>query len=381
MRISQVLPIFQAAFRARKALHLIGAPGVGKSSIVEQFVAWMAKQTKQPVGLSINHLSTLDAPDVRGFMIPHKMPDGTLVSKFTLSPLIPQMGVNVDVFMPDGTVVRHWDPEAANMPLPKLGLVFLDEYLQSGPEVQKPATRFLYEHQVGDHALQEGWVVWAASNRVEDRSGASKRMMFEVNRTGTILVEPDVDSWAGWAAAKGVHPFVIAFAKFKPGLVFSGKAPEKDGPFCSPRSLVNAEETMRALHPDGELLVNDETLAIAAAFMGEGTAAELSAFLRKAADLPSFEEITKDPVKARVPKSEAFDVLHAVSQLLAARVTKATAKAVMVYLQRLPREFQISGLTAAISRDASIMSTPEFSAWVSDGNNQKIVMSAISGLR
>ncbi|NJN35886.1 MAG: hypothetical protein HC794_01125, partial [Nitrospiraceae bacterium] len=54
-----------------------------------------------------------------------------------------------------------------------------------------------------------------------------------------IKVEPDLLAWEEWAEKDGsVHPLAIAFAKFKPGVVFAEAIPDKTGPFCTPRTLV-----------------------------------------------------------------------------------------------------------------------------------------------
>ena len=54
--------------RAR-SYEAVSGPGVGKSSVIAQYCAIMAKLINKPVGLLTRMLATLQGPDVNGFMM------------------------------------------------------------------------------------------------------------------------------------------------------------------------------------------------------------------------------------------------------------------------------------------------------------------------
>lgn len=323
-------------------VELQSKPGVGKSSVVRQAVEICSERLGEPVGFRPFHLSTIEAVDAQGYMIPAKNKEGEHVSVFTRSPILP--------------------PKNA----PKRGVLFLDERKQATQEVNKPIARLIEERQIGDQKLPEGWVVWCASNRVSDKSGAIRDMAFFRNRMCIIQVEAQLNAWVRWAETHNVHPFLIAFAKKAPGIVFDTDVPVDEAPFCTPRTLVKTQDIL--VH------VNDTGIATEAVcgLVGEGAGAELMAFMRVANQLPDFEEIVKQPEKVMVP--EAPDAQLAVTQMCAHRISTKNAVDVFKYLLRLPKEFQISALNTSLRKVPSLMSDEIFSKWLTD--NSKLVLSA-----
>jgi hypothetical protein len=327
----------------RFCIEMKSGPGMGKSSIVEQITEELSQEWGKPVGFRPMFLTTLEPPDVRGFGLPGKDSDGSLIMQFTKAPWMP----------------RKDDPE--------YGILFLDELGQASSDVKKPAAELLLNGQVGDSKLPITWIVVAASNREKDRSGVQKELMFVQNRKMDINIQPHLDSWVEWAETNAINPWVIAFAKVKPGLVFADSVPEKPGPFCTPRTLCKVG------HLIGQLPMALFTEA-AGGYMGEGAAAEFVAFLRVAEQLPKFEEIVADPKTCRLPENGRPDAQYATMQMIAHRVDKKTAVSAFQYLKRMPKEFQVSGLKATLRRCAEMVQTPDFAQWLRD--NKDLVMAA-----
>jgi len=320
---------------------LESGPGIGKSSIVEQAAEELTKELGKPVMCKPFHLTTVEPPDVRGFGLPTKDANGKPAMTFTTPPWAVQ---------PDE---------------PDTGILFLDELGQASHDVQKPAAELLLHRRVGNYQLPPGWIVVAASNRESDRSGVVKQLMHVVNRRMVIKITPDLDAWATWAERNNVHPMAIAFAKYKPGLVFSDKLPEKPGPFCTPRSLCMVSQLI------GELGMED-FIECASGMIGEGAAAEFVAFLRVASELPKFEDIVANPDKVPVPQKP--DGQYAAMQMVAHRVGPDTAVPGFTYLKRMPKEFQVAGLRSALNRAPQLMHSPEYGKWLRD--NKDLVLAA-----
>lgn len=317
-------------------LHLRSKPGVGKTAVVKQAIPLLEEKYGEPFALYTHHLSTLDSVDTVGFMMPGKVEhEGRTydVSTFTRSPLLPPLDA------------------------PSRCVIFLDELYQASHDVLKPCARFLHEGKIGVHSIDQSKVmIVAASNRSQDRSGVTKTLAFFQNRLTEIEIEPHLGTWVDWAEANRVHPLIIAFAKFKPGVIFGEDVPTVDGPFCTPRSIVEGAAVTLSR-------IDDMTLAteIMCGQVGEGAAAEIMAFVRVAAELPTFDQIVKHPDTTPVP--ERMDACFAATQMLAMRVNEKTIKPVFKYMNRLPPEFQISGFRTALSRNKGIITDPDFSEW------------------
>ena len=326
-------------------IKLVGPPGVGKSAIFHQIKADMEKKTGKPFGFIAVHLSAYDAPDVQGFGVPTKTADGM---KMVFTP---------PAFFPWGDAPEH-------------GILLLDEWGQADTDTQKPLARLVEERRIGQHTLPEGWHIYLASNREKDRSGVNREMAMMSNRICEVPIEPSLDAWIKWAVAAGVSPVGVAFAKFKPGVVFTEEVPDEPGPFATPRTLV---KTLNALsHVDDEYIATE----IAMGYMGRGAGTELMAFLKVANSVPDYEEIIADPTTAPVPDDDNIGAQWAVSQMIAYRVTEKEAVKAFKYLLRLPKDFQTSALYSAIVRNPALATNKEFGDWMAE--NSSLVMTAYS---
>lgn len=349
MYIDKAKELIKQVFRTqietgeRFSVELVSGPGLGKSAIVAQACEELAAEWGEPVTCKGFFLSTVEPPDVRGFGLPGKDTDGTLLMQFTKAP---------------------WMPKKNDA---KYGIVFLDEFGQAQSDVAKPAAELLLNGKVGESELPIEWLVVAASNREKDRSGVHKSLAFIENRKMRIEIKPNLEPWVVWAEQNDINPFAIAFAKWKPGLVFQDAVPDKSGPFCTPRTLCKLS------HLIGKLDMDLFTEA-AGGYIGEGAGAEFVAFLRVADSLPKFEDIVADPKKTPVPGGDRPDAQFATVQMIAHRVDKKTAIAAFQYLKRMPKEFQVSGLKAALRKSPDMVQTTEFAQWLRE--NRELVTAA-----
>ena len=71
-------------------LDLRGYPGIGKSTVVRQIPKILSRLTGQDYGYHEELVPSIDAPDVRGFMVPTKTADGSgVVSHYTYPAILP----------------------------------------------------------------------------------------------------------------------------------------------------------------------------------------------------------------------------------------------------------------------------------------------------
>jgi MoxR-like ATPase len=158
-----------------------GPPGIGKSSIVAQTAA------THDLGLVDVRLSQLAPTDLRGLPVA------------------------------EGGVSRWYPPEF--LPREGRGIVFLDELNMAPPAMQGMAQQLILDRRVGSYVLPEGWFIWAAGNRKEDRASVFDMPAPLANRFLHLEVEPHWESWKAHALADGVHEQIIAFLAFRPNLL------------------------------------------------------------------------------------------------------------------------------------------------------------------
>lgn len=338
------------------ATEFVSGPGMGKSAIHEQAAAELSVELSKPVWFAPFFLSTVEQPDVRGFGVPTADRE---FMQYTKAPWMPGNGVG---YVAEAGKVRKMTKED---PIPEVGILCLDEFGQASADVRKPAAELLLKRQVGESRLPANYIVTACSNREEDRSGVQRSLAFIDNRRMQIRIEPNLDAWVNWAEKMAVDPMAIAFARTKPGTVFSDKVPEKPGPFCTPRSLVMLSTLI------GQLDMATFT-ECACGLIGEGAAGEFVAFLRVAEQLPKFEDIIAAPDKVAVPSRP--DASYAAMQMIAHRVSEDTAVAAFKYLSRMPKEFQVAGLRGTFNRVPQIVRSQDFAVWLRE--NKQLVMSA-----
>lgn len=352
INLPQFKQLISHCYHIRHALHGRSQPGLGKTEGTGQQTLELAKEYTEDFGLHTVHLSCMDSIDAEGIRFPKTVvyerngkKHEILVSGVTRSPLLPP-------------------PNA-----PRRGIVLLDEVMQATQDVLKPVARFVNERKIGEHELPAGWSIVMLSNRVSDKSGVTRGMAFLTNRQCMVQIAGDLDAWVHWAMSNDVHPFVVAFVKFKKGDVFSDRVPDDpDEPFMTPRSIVRAGEVLTEI--DEPILAREAV----AGWIGSGHAAELMAFCAMADQLPTYEQIRDNPEKTQVPSKP--DACYAVTQMLAHRVEPDDALAVFKYLKRLPKEFQVSCLKDAMSRPnaTDLLANREFATWVQE--NSYLVIAA-----
>ena len=237
--------------RVVHAVMVWGPAGVGKSSIVAQCA--------EANGLDFIdvRLSQLAPTDLRGLPVP------------------------------DGAVSRWLPPEF--LPTGGKGVLFLDELNMAPPTMQGVAQQLILDRKVGSYRLPDGWFVWAAGNRKEDRASVFEMPAPLANRFLHLGVEADLASFTDFGIANGLHERIAAFLSFRPQLLHSMDVRRPAWP--SPRSWMMASRLLLA------------GLDIAPA-IGEAAAGEFEAFTAVYASLPDLERILDGKAKSTVLPTE-----------------------------------------------------------------------------
>ena len=328
LKASQATEFLARYIEARIPVMLTGAPGVGKSSIVET----AAKAAGYDLILS--HPVVSDPTDAKGLPWPSK--DGESAS-----------------FLPFGDLAQ-----ALKATTPTVW--FLDDLGQASPAVQASFMQLLLARQVNGHKLPDCVTFIAATNRRTDRAGVSGILTPVLSRFGAIIgIEANVDDWTVWALDAGMPAELVSFMRFRRELLhdFNPQKANDMENFPCPRTWEYVGKAMKMGLP------NDLEFAAFAGAVGEGAAIELKGFLSMLrSNLPSIDGILLDPENAKIPTRP--DMLWAVTTALAKKATTLNCGRVFRYAERMfengSSEFAVLMLKDVTRLEPMTMATPEW---------------------
>lgn len=328
LKASQATEFLARYIEARIPVMLTGAPGVGKSSIVET----AAKAAGYDLILS--HPVVSDPTDAKGLPWPSK--DGESAS-----------------FLPFGDLAQ-----ALKATTPTVW--FLDDLGQASPAVQASFMQLLLARQVNGHKLPDCVTFIAATNRRTDRAGVSGILTPVLSRFGAIIgIEANVDDWTVWALDAGMPAELVSFMRFRRELLhdFNPQKANDMENFPCPRTWEYVGHAMKMGLP------NDLEFAAFAGAVGEGAAIELKGFLSMLrSNLPSIDGILLDPENAKIPTRP--DMLWAVTTALAKKATTLNCGRVFRYAERMfengSSEFAVLMLKDVTRLEPMTMATPEW---------------------
>ena len=328
LKASQATEFLARYIEARIPVMLTGAPGVGKSSIVET----AAKAAGYDLILS--HPVVSDPTDAKGLPWPSK--DGESAS-----------------FLPFGDLAQ-----ALKATTPTVW--FLDDLGQASPAVQASFMQLLLARQVNGHKLPDCVTFIAATNRRTDRAGVSGILTPVLSRFGAIIgIEANVDDWTVWALDAGMPAELVSFMRFRRELLhdFNPQKANDMENFPCPRTWEYVGKAMKMGLP------NDLEFAAFAGAVGEGAAIELRGFLSMLrSNLPSIDGILLDPENAKIPTRP--DMLWAVTTALAKKATTLNCGRVFRYAERMfengSSEFAVLMLKDVTRLEPMTMATPEW---------------------
>lgn len=326
MNTAQAKAVLSALLDSRLPVLLVGAPGVGKSDLVGQAADAIGAE------LIVSHPAVSDPTDAKGLPWPDKE---TETAKF----------------LPFGELASALSADEPTV-------WFLDDLGQATPAVQASFMQLLLARRVNGHALPDCVTLVAATNRRSDRAGVSGILEPVKSRFATILeIEPDMESWCGWAFDAGMPGELIAFLRFRPELLHRFEPTLEVVNSPCPRTWANVGRMLSAGIPEGL-----EFPCIKGA-VGEAAATEFVSFLRVFRELPNPDAVLIDPESARIPNE--VSALYAISVALAKRVSEVNFGRIAKYALRLNDadhgEFAALLLRDCLRQCPAVQNTPAFS--------------------
>ena len=205
---------YEIPVMAQRPIFLIGAPGIGKTQIMEQ----ISRECK--VGLvsyTITHHTRQSAIGLP--FISKKEFDGRemAVTEYTMSEIVASIYEKIQE-----SELRE-------------GILFIDE-INCVSETLAPAMlQFLQCKTFGSHKIPEGWLIVAAGNPPEYNKSVREFDVVTMDRVKKIQVEPDFDAWREYAYTVGVHPAVISYLNTRPANFYKMESTVDGKNFATPR--------------------------------------------------------------------------------------------------------------------------------------------------
>jgi len=329
-------------------VHLMGEPGIGKTSMFEDIVVRTGLK-----GIYID-VPNVDLGDL-GIPVPNH--ETKTVSLYPNA---------------------HWGFHTGE-PL----CIFLDEFTKGSQGVQNMLHPLLNERRFGGDKIHKDSMVITAGNLSGDSVGDSMKAHTNQRLTKIHVKKPEMGiepdgkvkdgSWGQWALRNDIAPEVITFGKEYPQILASYTDPaQAENPYIfhpkkpivsvvSPRTLAKASNIIK----QRDKFSSNALQTALAGTIGETAAKDMMAYLSVADTLPTWDSIMKDPSNAQVPTSPAALCILAYSALQ--RVERDTIGKWFEYLKRTPKELQSVFCLSGIKSDAKkalMMTSAPFVNWM-----------------
>ncbi len=162
-------------------------------------------------------------------------------------------------------------------------VLLIDELGATHQQIRAALTQLIYDKKAGEYQLDPRTFIICTGNRHSDRAASTKIETHVANRLRHFELESDLTEWQAFIADKGLHPLLIAFLQQRPDMLHKFDPKSDSLAFPSPRTWEEVAIDMTLLNDPNDIL------ASAASLVGQGPAAELAAFVERAAVIPDWE--------------------------------------------------------------------------------------------
>jgi hypothetical protein len=256
-----------------------GAPGIGKSSLVEAFAALVGIPCVSLLG------SQLAPEDLIG---------------------IPQILDGTSYFCPPRIIARD-EPYC----------LFLDELNACSHEVQKAFYSLIHERRIGEYYLPKGSIVIGAGNRAQDSAIVKPMSSALLNRMIHVHLKASHRDWLEWAKNNNIHSWVIEYIQTRPDHLWS-QPPKHEETFSTPRSWHMLSD---ALHEFGDRITDDWLEVLAMGCLSPHHATQFKGFIKQIKSKYQLGAIFKGEI-GWPHQPEDRDVLYFLAQSFRAQLIK-----------------------------------------------------------
>ncbi|MDO4490486.1 MAG: MoxR family ATPase [Lachnospiraceae bacterium] len=284
----------------QRPILLLGAPGIGKTQIVEQAAREAGVAL---VAYTITHHTRQSAIGLP--FIEEKLygEDKYHVTEYTMSEIV-------------AAVYQKMEETGL-----KEGILFLDE-INCVSETLAPAMlQFLQCKTFGNHRIPEGWLIVAAGNPPEYNRSVREFDVVTLDRIKRIDVQPEFDCWKEFAYKQGVHQAVISYLTARTGYFYKMENTVDGRFFATPRGWCDLAELLAVYERLGK---KPDRVTVASYIQHPEIARDFSAYLalyEKYEREYSAEEILSGSISegllTRLSRASFDETISVVSFLLA----------------------------------------------------------------
>lgn len=324
--ISQAQSMIVTYIKAGLVPMLVSSPGCGKSDIIHQIAADFNLKV---IDL---RLSQCDPTDLNGF---------------------PKISGNRASYAPMDTFPLEGDP----IPEGYVGwLLFLDEFNGADQSVQKAAYKVVLDKMVGMYNLHKKVAIVCAGNLETDNALVEPMSTALQSRLVHLELVLNKDEWIEWATTHDIDVQITSYINFKPGQLHNFDPDHTDKTFACPRTWEFVNRILKHTTP-----TDPNRIALISGAISEGVAREFLLFCKVYADLPKIQDVIASPDLIAV--SEEPSIIYAMCGAIAHNASEDNLSALMRYIVRIPKEFQVICMKELIRRNKALTRHPAAVAW------------------
>jgi hypothetical protein len=354
---------------SQTCIAIIGHSGIGKTAMMLQAPEIIFKATGKKVGLVIFNAATYTPMHMLGFgVVKHTEETDTSGAVHDYS----EMRFSLPFFWRTVDNLRITD-------FPDGVVIYVDEIDKADPDVAKMLGELAYSHTVGTHRLPPGSCVWMSGNPADARYGSKKQLDYLINRQCILPVRADPEGWNDYGIGAGLTSATLAFAHNNQSTVFADRLPEKQGPWCTARSLTQWDRHLQAamaVQKTREPPVDDDCLVEECeGYIGASAKAYFTQ-LKQALGMPRLADILADPDHCPLPSPDCMALL---CYNTAFAIDVKNLGRLLVYVDRMPREFGTTFMRAAVQRNPKLILSKELGAWAQKNAQLLLLLNTYAG--
>jgi hypothetical protein len=280
------LPELLLAVAVVRPVFVWGQPGIGKSSIVEEFARSLGMECVSLVGTQLAAEDLIGVPE-----------------------LIDTAAGRASRFAPPTMLARE-DPF----------VLFLDELNSATHDVQKAFYSLILEQRIGELVLPKGSIVIGAGNRSQDNAITRPLPTALVNRMVHVHLEASARDWLGWAGPAGVHAMVLDYIRQRPDHLVA-PPPKTEEPFSTPRSWHMLSDGLHSAAPQAGQISEPVLRVLADGCLSPAHARQFVGWARQVAHAWDLDAVLKG-VRRWPPDPADRDLLYFLAQSFRARLAK-----------------------------------------------------------
>ncbi len=289
--------------QTQRPIFLLGAPGIGKTAIVEQVARELDLGL---VDYSMTHHTRQSAMGLPFITSKNYAGQKVDISQYTMSEII-------------ASIYDHMEATGK-----REGILFLDEVNCVSETLMPMMLRFLQSKMLGNHSVPDGWVVVSAGNPLQYNKSARAFDVVTMDRVKLVEVEPDLGAWLDYSRQSGAHPAVTSFVSMRPDSFYFMQTSGRKREFVTARAWTDLSNMMRLYEQNG---IEVDDALVGQYIQAPQIAADFCVYLRlfasynadyRIGDILNGKAKSHDTVSSLVAKAAkaGFDERAAVSGLL-----------------------------------------------------------------